>query len=767
MIEPSARAFRDEDRPNEIRAERVLSPPRRSPPHGTFGRARRGASVAPPPFLSSPWVSPPIRRTSRRARRSSSRWWRAPPRVFASTAGSSHRAISPTRWMGDSGTPSCSPPRTSARLSCTRDSWTVCTRAASSPARATATSSSPTLPAPASAAAAPRSTSCFASRPPSATRGPPGASSSSTREATASAPPPTEPSAKPSANSPWTPPASASPPPSSRLSSSTSRPSPPRSPRRLRLIRRRRPPDGPSPPLDDRVRERVADGILALGHASPIEIGVGHGVFAGPRRTHRIRPTTRHRRRGRRESPSGTLECLRCLQKPSEAAQRDAGAVMPSPAAMGLPGGGGAEWVLTDSAFHVGWRACDALVRVAAAEPRTFAGVEVCAYGDFMQPMGEDADDAYLGGSTTSPAWREAPVGRVRLKMLGTGRTATGLGTVRGRAPPPPPPPDPRTNRPRVVCERLARRSLARFAVGLFSCFLCSRVVSCTWARCPSFCNTARAIRTCSRRFPRRPAASLWARGTPGAWRGCPAGAASARTGCGGRSIVRAGVVPSRVHARARRARGRGVAHRALRRGQRDRRGRGMPPARRRRAQGSVVPPGTFLHCVPLGGAAAAAAGIEPAAVPSDRADSSDESTASCWTCLALDVTDEVKRPGKSTLFGVPVEEAARRLGLIRDGRRGVVLGRTPNDDARATVPRVRHRREATAAALHLRATVTRDRLLATRTDASGAADERARTSRLRRRGVAIARRPPRRGVATRRAPTTRRRQDGGEAFGT
>ena len=77
--------------------------------------------------------------------------------------------------------------------------------------------------------------------------------------------------------------------------------------------------------------------------------------------------------------------------------------------------------------------------------------------------------------------------------------------------------------------------------------------------------------------------------------------------------------------------------------------------------KGSVVPPGTFLHCVPLGGAAAAAAGIEPAAVPSDRANSSDESTASCWTCLALDVTDEVKRPGKSTLFGVPVEEAARR----------------------------------------------------------------------------------------------------------
>ena len=133
------------------------------------------------------------------------------------------------------------------------------------------------------------------------------------------------------------------------------------------------------------------------------------------------------------------------------------------------------------------------------------------------------------------------------------------------------------------------------------------------------------------------------------------------------------------------------------------------------------------MHCVPLGGAAAAAAGIEPAAVPSDRANSSDESTASCWTCLALDVTDEVKRPGKSTLFGVPVEEAARRLGLDPETGDAAWSSDEPRTTTLARLfPVCATAEEATAAALHLRATVTRDRLLVTRTDASGAADERA-----------------------------------------
>ena len=86
------------------------------------------------------------------------------------------------------------------------------------------------------------------------------------------------------------------------------------------------------------------------------------------------------------------IECVRCLQKPSDAEMRAADAVLPTPAGMGLPGGGGGEWVLTDSAYHLGWRACDALVKLAASHPEALAGVEICAYGDFMQPMGRDPD---------------------------------------------------------------------------------------------------------------------------------------------------------------------------------------------------------------------------------------------------------------------------------------------------------------------------------------------------------------------------------------
>ena len=69
---------------------------------------------------------------------------------------------------------------------------------------------------------------------------------------------------------------------------------------------------------------------------------------------------------------------------------------MASPAAMGIRGGGGGEWVLTDSAFHIGGRACNALVRLAASHPEEFSGVEVCAYGDFMQPLGTHPVAAYL-----------------------------------------------------------------------------------------------------------------------------------------------------------------------------------------------------------------------------------------------------------------------------------------------------------------------------------------------------------------------------------
>ena len=166
--------------------------------------------------------------------------------------------------------------------------------------------------------------------------------------------------------------------------------------------------------LDEATMERASHGILALGHASTVAIGRSHGVFVCDRHelVELIRATAgdgkenennanaapvRDENRAVRTG-AGVIECARCLQKPSDAAMRAANAVLPTPAGMGLPNGGGGEWVLTDSAFHLGWRMCDALVNLAATNPEALAGVEICAYGDFMQPMGTDPDPhaAYL-----------------------------------------------------------------------------------------------------------------------------------------------------------------------------------------------------------------------------------------------------------------------------------------------------------------------------------------------------------------------------------
>ena len=105
---------------------------------------------------------------------------------------------------------------------------------------------------------------------------------------------------------------------------------------------------------------------------------------------------------------------------------RRAGAVLPPPRELvtSTTGGTRGEWALTDSAFHVGGGACDALVRLAAANPGAFAGVEVCAYGDFMQPMGAD------------PAWAEgdafvAEEGEKRLATDASSKKARRLSAAR------------------------------------------------------------------------------------------------------------------------------------------------------------------------------------------------------------------------------------------------------------------------------------------------------------------------------------------------
>jgi hypothetical protein len=158
---------------------------------------------------------------------------------------------------------------------------------------------------------------------------------------------------------------------------------------------------GDTPALSDETREKASWGILALGHVGDLKTGEQHGVFACDRESLRAFAAEATAAEGVAiEEPRGprkvaALECVRCLQKPSSSTMHASGAVMPSPSSMGFRGGGGPEWVLTDSAFHIGYRACDALVRCAASNPGVFAGVEVCAYGDFMQCLGTDPDDSY------------------------------------------------------------------------------------------------------------------------------------------------------------------------------------------------------------------------------------------------------------------------------------------------------------------------------------------------------------------------------------
>ena len=151
---------------------------------------------------------------------------------------------------------------------------------------------------------------------------------------------------------------------------------------------------GALPRLGPAAIARAEQGILALAHASSVEVGTGHGVFVCDRE--QLDACVRGSVAGA-DAGDAAVACRRCLQKPSVAAMRGAGAVLPGPRLSGYAEGSAGEWVLTDSAFHVGAEACLALVAVAAAHPRAFAGVEVCAYGDLMQPMGEDADAGYLG----------------------------------------------------------------------------------------------------------------------------------------------------------------------------------------------------------------------------------------------------------------------------------------------------------------------------------------------------------------------------------
>jgi len=137
--------------------------------------------------------------------------------------------------------------------------------------------------------------------------------------------------------------------------------------------------------FDDETYASMQRGITALGHPSSVAIGEEHGVFACD--ADEVRERVRAMRAG---EPLAPLDCRKCLQKPSEEEMRKNGCVMRGYEA------DDDEWVLTDSCFHIGVDALEALIELDETKRDVLAGCEICAYGDFMQPLGKDADTSYL-----------------------------------------------------------------------------------------------------------------------------------------------------------------------------------------------------------------------------------------------------------------------------------------------------------------------------------------------------------------------------------
>ena len=502
----------------------------------------------------------------------------------------------------------------------------------------------------------------------------------------------------------------------------------------------------PPPALDAVTKARCAEGILALGHANPLDVAAHHGVFACDRkalealvnasalrcandpRGIETDETTRSVEEkkpaasrdggpvaGAAETPAGggggggggddrspdhsppvVLECVQCLQKPDASAMRRAGAVLPPPRELvtTTTGGTRGEWALTDSAFHVGGGACDALVRLAAANPGAFAGVEVCAYGDFMQPMGADPawaeGDAFVAegdktrlATDASEKARRLSAARALLASALRSRPLLVLPLLPSRF-------VHVGTMPELVHHACADRDVlaalpappAGVAMGTWDWGAMGPCVTVR-AHPPPPPNASSPASGSSRasgsslgvsghRSPRvtsiAAGGSVGADGVWGSGRTCAPGA------CVMASVLRRG---SRVGA------GSVLAHCDV--GILATVGAGCLLHDVDLANGADVPPGVFLHCVPLrpeaeegmrGGGAALFGGGEgrraaPSEGPSGRGGKRKGRRtlrrglgAGAWTCIVLDVRDEVKSATASTLCGVPVAEAARRLGL-------------------------------------------------------------------------------------------------------
>lgn len=504
---------------------------------------------------------------------------------------------------------------------------------------------------------------------------------------------------------------------------------------------------GSFPTLSEDERERAAGGLLALGHASTVQTGTEHGVFAcdetalkalisrhiessqSPTSTSAATHATQQpgsqfagevaMRRGTdaatsTASPSGdeveasvpapfsagpvVLDCCRCLQKPSEAAMREAGAVMmTSPPNVRTAG---VEWVLTDSAFHIGHRACDALIRLASAHLNDLTGVELCAYGDMMQPLGTAPNTAYLSRTNhvASLAGSAQAVDSARGSHGAAAHPAARLrrareliaGALRGC--------------PLLVLPLLPSRFVH---VGTMPELLHAVSDAAIMEALPGP-PAGLALGTWDRsamdkvgNYDSMGPDGVWGRGKssgPGAClcaslvgRGARVGVGSVIMHCdvGSLATVGAGCLLHDVD---------------------------LP-------KGAVVPAGIFMHCVPLGQAAAIGAGlVDPMKLPLPPSQNGKGGKteggvggagrgAGCWVCIVLHVNDEVKKVGASTLCGVPVADAAGRLGLdtAKADSATWVMGEAQTTTMARVFPVCATAAEAATAGLNLLATVRGD----------------------------------------------------------
>uniref|UniRef100_A0A8R1E2B6 Fucokinase domain-containing protein n=1 Tax=Caenorhabditis japonica TaxID=281687 RepID=A0A8R1E2B6_CAEJA len=130
--------------------------------------------------------------------------------------------------------------------------------------------------------------------------------------------------------------------------------------------------------------------VLIFAHLSSVEVGTHHGVFVMDKATNQLK---------------------RVLQKPSIEEMRQEGAIRSD------------GMVLTDSCYFMTWKFCRKLLKNPLL--RKPVNEELCCYGDFMRPMGEDPKIDYIqncasGRSTYRKALADAfKTARVEIAELG------------------------------------------------------------------------------------------------------------------------------------------------------------------------------------------------------------------------------------------------------------------------------------------------------------------------------------------------------------